>query len=511
MTVQDLSVLHRRYIDVSNRFRAAWTFHQYVQGLQKIFPEEVESSPGLTRAMGEFQGIYNELKTLSQKLNASEAGRVRSELDGIESHLRSLTEVLLAEDARVSPSLCRQFFQRVKNYDEKILTQLAKFYVLTQEGDGWVRDRLDKVDFLLTKLAEEPETGGGPAALRPITQLRELFQGLWSQFGYRPAAQTEVDARVRSIDEMRQQIGALPDFDQLNESGAVRRYRELKHSLGSLFFQPEVLLALVETNLVLKNVIRNLYQKEEQRIVAEYQRVFELEREAPVDSELDQELARFHEEIEAFERQLQDKNVRLEHLASIREQVRSLLPRLSAGSSEDSPFLQSSSFQRPIAGSGGLTSNDEVLAASYQAILSALEVSDREATPRAVTLMREIYPYRLEPREIVAYRRLTERGEVPNRELEQFLLEAAALRNRINEEAAEITGILDDTVITREAPVFSRARRTSRVANRFLWRFSHHVDDAVQAGDIQEAQNLQVLRMRLMRDYSGLWLLANKP
>src|SRR5688572_32838123 len=80
MTVQELSVLHRRYIDVSNRFRAAWTFHQYIQGLQKIFADEVEINPVLTRNMGEFQAIYNELKTLSQRLNASEAANVRSEL-----------------------------------------------------------------------------------------------------------------------------------------------------------------------------------------------------------------------------------------------------------------------------------------------------------------------------------------------------------------------------------------------------------------------------------------------
>ena len=35
----------------------------------------------------------------------------------------------------------------------------------------------------------------------------------------------------------------------------------------------------------------------------------------------------------------------------------------------------------------------------------------------------------------------------------------------------------------------------------------HYVLD----GDLIEAQTFQVLRMRLIRDYSGLWLLANKP
>jgi len=34
-TVQELSVLHRRYADISHRFRAGWTFHQFLQSLGK--------------------------------------------------------------------------------------------------------------------------------------------------------------------------------------------------------------------------------------------------------------------------------------------------------------------------------------------------------------------------------------------------------------------------------------------------------------------------------------------
>jgi len=45
-----------------------------------------------------------------------------------------------------------------------------------------------------------------------------------------------------------------------------------------------------------------------------------------------------------------------------------------------------------------------------------------------------------------------------DRELEQFLVEAAALRVRVNEEAQEIAGIMDETSVTGEAPVYTRAR-----------------------------------------------------
>ncbi len=125
-------------------------------------------------------------------------------------------------------------------------------------------------------------------------------------------------------------------------------------------------------------------------------------------------------------------------------------------------------------------------------------------------LTSEIFPFRVEPREVLAFRRLHGRGEC-DREIEQFLLEGAALRMRINEEALEIAGILDETSVTGDSIVFARARWTARTANLYLWRFSHVIDESVLAGSVTEGRQLQLLRMRLMRDYSGLWLLAYKP
>ena len=127
-----------------------------------------------------------------------------------------------------------------------------------------------------------------------------------------------------------------------------------------------------------------------------------------------------------------------------------------------------------------------------------------------MALSRDIYHLRLEPREIVAYRRvyLTPGGDS---EVERFLLEAAALRLRINQEAAEIAELLDETAVTKDAPVFERARATTRVADALVQRFSSVIDGAVQDGNFTEAQQLQLLRMRLIRDYSGLWLLVNRP
>ncbi|HNZ96794.1 MAG TPA: hypothetical protein PKM64_06340, partial [Thermoanaerobaculia bacterium] len=130
--------------------------------------------------------------------------------------------------------------------------------------------------------------------------------------------------------------------------------------------------------------------------------------------------------------------------------------------------------------------------------------------PKSVTVLPEVFPLRLEAREVVAYRRLAGNGPMDS-EVERFLLEAAALRSKINEEAEAIMGLLDESAVTRDAPVFGRARQTTRLADSFVQRFQHFMDLAIQDGSFGEAQALQLLRMRLIRDYSGLWLLVNRP
>jgi len=58
-TVQELSALHRRYADTSHRFRAAWTFHQFVESLVKsVFGRTLDGFSA------DFQTLYNELKEI---------------------------------------------------------------------------------------------------------------------------------------------------------------------------------------------------------------------------------------------------------------------------------------------------------------------------------------------------------------------------------------------------------------------------------------------------------------
>src|SRR6185436_20707255 len=193
--------LHRRYAETSHRFRAGWTFHQFLQSLGKTLLQDVED-PHST----EFQNLYTGLKEISQNLNASETERIRPRLEAIDHRLSELIVALEAEDTKVTPDLLRQFFRRVKNYDEKILSQLVRFYLYAHAGGvggQWPSERLDKVDFLLARLSEELDDRTGELVLRSHLRLNEIFQGIWSQLNEPPPGDQAIEERRAEIDAVR--------------------------------------------------------------------------------------------------------------------------------------------------------------------------------------------------------------------------------------------------------------------------------------------------------------------
>ena len=513
-TVQELNVLHRRYADLSHRFRAGWTFHQFLHSLGKSLLQRGEDSHSSA-----FQDLYTELKEISQSLNAAEGDRIRSRLEAIDRRLTELMAALDEEDTKLTPDLMRQFFRRIKTYDDKILTQLVKFYIYVQRGGPWPPDRLDKTDFLLARLSEHEDDRTGEMTLSDTPRLNEIYHGLWTMLGAETPEREVVEMYRRQIDAIRGEVSRMDSIDRLNEVGLVRNFRDLKHDLGALYFHPDLLISIQDTNLAFKGRIEKIYRQEERRIVSEYQRVFELEREVPIDRELDVELSEFRQDIERFERKLQSQEFKLEDIAQIRQRVRELLPRLTRAEGTNTEMRLS---QVPLstgehmlhaaaqASTAPLVQHEGLIGEPYRRLVDALRDTNPEQAPERIVLIPEIFPLRLEPREVTAYRRLF--GPKPcDRDLEQFLLEAAALRLWVNEEVHEVTGVLDETSITGDSPVYVRARETARLADSYFWRFSHVLSQASLRADLAEIRQLEVLRMRLMREYSGLWLLVWKP
>jgi hypothetical protein len=509
MDVGELSVLHRRYVDLSHRFRASWVFHQFAQSLYKVF----DGGPRVNHAE-DFQALYARLKEVSQGLTASEAERTRQRLDEISAQLQDLTRALVDEDSKVPPEQLRQFFHRFPRYDDKILFQLSRFLIYAAARDGWSPERLDKIDFLLTRAGQQEVDGPERFVLMDRRQLREVLESLWGLTGSDPPPAQEVAEQKEVIDAVRREITSIESLDELNESGVLDRYRGLKHELGSAFLEPELLLKILETNLVFKNLVRRFYRKEERRIVADYQRIFELEAAVPLDVQMERELTEFRKEIERFERRLQQDDFRLGDLAHIRGRVRDLLPRLQRASSS-----QASAYETPdTAPIRAYRSRPETegleghVADESDELSKALSETEAEDSPRSVCLKPEIFPLGLEPREVVAWRRVDSRDEEAyDLELESFVFQTAALRLRLKRLAEEVQELLDDTARDWEAPVYGKARKTLEVAGDILWRFHHRVFQLVHDGRAEDARFIEVSRMRLMREYAGLWLLVYKP
>lgn len=509
MDVGELSVLHRRYVDLSHRFRASWVFHQFAQSLYKVF----DGGPRANHSE-EFQALYARLKEVSQGLTASEADRTRERLDEISSQLKELTRALVEEDSRVPPEQLRQFFHRFPRYDDKILFQLSRFLIYAAARDAWTPERLDKIDFLLTRAGQQEVDGPERFVLMDRRQLREMLESLWSLTGSDPPPAQTVEEQKEVIDTIRREISAIESLDELNESGVLDRYRTLKHELGAGFLEPELLLKVLETNLVFKNLVRRFYRKEERRIVADYQRIFELEAAVPLDVQMERELTEFRKEIERFERRLQQDDFRLGDLAHIRGRVRELLPRLQEASS-GSGVSYAAPDTAPIRAYRS-KAEDEGLAAhvadELEELAQVLAETEAEDSPRSVCLKPEIFPFGLEPREVVAWRRAQSRDEEAyDLELESFVFQTAALRLKLKRLVDEVQELLDDTARDWEAPVYGKARDTLGLAGEVLWRFHHRVLQLVQDGRAEDARFIEVSRMRLMREYAGLWLLAYKP
>ncbi len=527
MSVQELSALHKRYIDISDRFKSSWTYHQFLQGLQKLSGEAE-----LAQYATEFQAVYGLLKEVSQHLTASSTERVRNELEMVDRRLQDLNRWLLQEDSKVAPSQLRMFFQRVRNYNESILLQLVKFYLYMRPALDWGQEHHDKLDFLVTKLSEEAQGPQGPWVLQEHSKAKQIYAGLWQLVGGPAQGEVEVDEHKRHLEDLRRQMMQAETFDQLIDGELIAEYRRFKFQLGHLFFHPELLLIIVETNLALRNHVQQLYRREEQRIVADYQRIFELERVVAVDTQLDLELSAFREEVETFEKNLQNESLSLDELRRLRQHVRTLIPRLTSAQSSEEMFSepgeppltasQEVAVAAAKAASAGAGSNganaggggwgEELLNTHHRRLMGALEGVAAEVSPKVAAFSPELYPYRLEAREVVAFRRLNKPEGDTDRELESFLLWAAALRARSQEEIEEIRGILDDTAVTRDAPVFDRAKDTTRLADLFVHRFDHEIAQTVLTGGSgEEARDLQVLKMRLVRESAGLWLLLYKP
>lgn len=521
MGAVSLHDLNQRYIRLADRCRSQWTFYQLLQGLFKHLrnlpcPLELD-----------YQGLFTELRSLSDELSDSTVATGSRVLAQLSGKVDEFGKRLLAIDSEISPSLLRRFFDRLRNQDEKVVLAIIKFYL-----DSGVEspDLLDKLDILFTRLAELPGSDGRSIVRQPH-EIARLVKPLLDVHQFQKAPREEIDILVRAVSEIKVEVTSSASFSDLVEGGALDRFRALKRRLGGALLDPTLLPALVDATITIKNRFRELLEDEEAKILEDTNRVRELERQLSSHPEL--ATPELRELIETFvtashryDQARQDENVRRTDVLSLRRTLNQILEQFDATQSFPPPVQPppmpfetatgepeepAETAAQPTAPLPVELPPDPLLHEYVSKIVFSLELAGSERSPEEAVQAKELATLRLEPSEVEACRRLTT-GDPALGSLggqrDLLFLQAAALRVRLDEEAKEIDR-LQRRGSDRLAEVLERAtqslQRAAEMERRFLW----FIDDALYRGETDHLEALYRSRFRLLRAYSGLWLIHN--
>ena len=496
MPVGQISAVQTRYARVSDRLKATWTLHQFTSGAMRHFlgaadPYELDLDP-----------IYEQMRTLAGMINGTWPGVLENTagpfLD-VECSLDAAAQTLLAADAKISPSLVRRFFEKLKRGDDSIIEYLIRFYLY---ADAVEADQRDKLDFLFTRLGEDWLPERGEYVVRESLELRQRLIELVSILRVAAAPRDEVVRVIRAVRSMRDEIQSAAKFDDLTERNLLRDARTFKHRVGDLYFDPDVLLAIVELNVASKNRFGRLYGGEEQRLVEDADKLMEhgtaIERNfGDANPALVEEIARFREFKERFDCLRAQSNVKHDVVARLKSSMSNILAQLDRGlelEEERAPDLPETFFDQ------------ETLVARFGRTEPLLEYLKRIASGDPDKL-------RIEPWEAAAYRKLLDQepaeAEEDNEELWMLYLRAAALRIKVDEEATILATAMASGV-KPEPELLSNAKRSLDAAKELDEQFGDLLQEAVYYANRRILHQLYRSRFRLLRGFSGLWLIYDR-
>jgi hypothetical protein len=524
MSAIGLHELNQRYIRLTDRSRSQWTFYQYLQGLFKhLFnsqcPIEID-----------FPSLFNELRQLGAELGHPESARTERVMATLGSKLDGQARRLVEVDEQIQPSLLRRFFDRLRNQDEKVLLAIIKFYIDCGRTSD---DTLDKLDVLFTRLAEIPREDQGSLA-RERHEIERLVQPLLQ---YRPALQTperELEILLHALADIKTEALGCRTFTELVGGGALDRFRSFKRRLGENMLHPRLLPVLLETTVAIKNRFRQLWEEEESALMADTNKVRELEKQVSANpematAELRELLEIFASAQQRFDEGRQAENLRREDALRLRVALNRILeqfdisdlvlaPAAVAERAEPQTSPWETSKQSAPASPDGVRpaaaalQADPLLQEYVSKIIFALELVGRERPADEAVNAKEVAHLRLEPCEVEACRQLLDAaaGAVSlDAERSALLLQAAALRIRLDDEAREIDR-LQRRGSDHLPETLERASQSLQRAAELDRRFGWLVDDALYRGETEHLEKLYRCRFRLMRAYSGLWLIHNE-
>lgn len=515
MTVVEVGALHARYVRVSDRFKAMWTYHQFATGtyrnlLDAPLPYEVD-----------FTAVYDGIKTIAGLLNISQAERAMGELERAETVLEKVSKQLLLADDRITPSLLRRFFEKLKRQDDNIIFYLIKFYLYADAVEG---DRRDKLDFLFTRIGEDFLPERGEYVSRESLEFRERVIALVSVLRVAAAPREEVVRMIRAVRSMREDILTAQTFDELTERNLVKSARTFKHRIGDFYFDPDVLLAIIELNITTKNRFLRLYEGEEGRIVSDAAKLLEhgpaIERNFG-DSHpgLVEEIARFREYKKRFDFLRAQSNLKHDVISRLKTSMTAILAQLDRGltpsSEEDIEDLPPEFFDetRQAEAMSDRFGRDDVLLEHLVRIAAGIDLLDPKLPLEEVIQMPCARELRLEEWEVAAYQKLLERrprdADEDTEELWMLYLRAAALRIKVDEEATSLATAMAAGV-RPDADLLPRARQSLDCAKEIDEQFGDFLQEAVYYANPKILHQLYRSRFRLLRGFSGLWLIYDR-
>lgn len=523
MAPTDLHALNQRYVRLTDRCRSQWTFYQLLQGLFKHLRNE-DCPLDL-----DYPALFNELRELAASIGLPEAARTEKAITQLSAKLDSYGRRLRDVDEGVAPSALRRFFDRLRAQDEKVLLAIVKFYL---DGDTSKPDILDKLDILFTRLAEIQRTDGGVLP-REKHEIERIVQPLLATRTSSPADEAEAVILLSALTDLRSEILSYRDFTELAAGGALDRFRTLKRRLGEGILNPRLLPALMQTTVIIKGRFHDLWEDERARLSDDSNRVRDLERQLSthpemVDESLRQALALYTSAQERFDRGLQEESVRREDAFELRQSLNRILERFEPPSPASG--RQGIDSQPSDAGSGavdpaaeapieelgepamvGLTA-DPLIQEYLSKIVFALELVGRDRSPSETAQAKELVTMRLEPAEVSGCRALLDRRTIAGTladERTRLLVQAAALRVRMDEEASEIerfSRIGSEHLADLLDRVTQSLQRAAEIERRFAW----FIDDALYRGDTEHMEQLYRCRFRLVQSHSTLWLVHNE-
>jgi hypothetical protein len=489
MSVEKIQLLHEDYIRVTERFKALWTFHQFVRGVYKTF---FSTEPGHSI---DFNAIYEDVKGIAGRISTGSPESVEPLIRDLNGRLDEATRQLREVDRKISPSFVRRFFEKVRPQDEKIAFYLLRFYFSQPDVD---EDVIDKVDFLAT-VAATGRADPDATVTKPRPQIQKLFESLTAVSVWPRLDSALAPAIVRAFDELATDVASAREFEELMTERLLENVRTMKRRVASGISNPEILTAIAWCNLTSRSVFHRLYEKEERRLDEATGRITDLERELTrggEDTGPPEEFRRFRDSRIRFDRQTMERNLRAEHVVELKHAIGEVLQKFDISGLAADDIDEALELVEEVEPDG----EDEAFwEPCLDRVMATVELYD-DGVGALRTDIAGLAHLKLEAWELAAARRAVANGSPANL-VDRELLAAAALRVKADGESESLRSFVDADI---PSDLLKNARATLARApqvDRTLLEMIEQVGSSSQ-----ELRWWTRTRFRLLRSTSGLWL-----